>query len=104
VLILDEISHKFHHHLLPKEGEGHRHHHGHHHHDHGHHCDHHESPEQTEDTIAQLVPHIGGLSIASLEETFNSTGMLDEITAQKAFVGTKDGTDFDFVLATARRI
>jgi len=38
-----------------------------------------------------------------LEQAFNSTGLLDHVIAKKAFPAMKDGTDFDFVLASGRR-
>jgi hypothetical protein len=84
---LAEISHKFHNHLLPKEGE---HHHGHQ----GHHA-----PGK----IGEIVPHIGGLSMEALEEAFKATGLLDEISVMKVFAADKAGVDYDFVLASGRK-
>ena len=93
VLIIDEISHKFHNHLLRNEGESHHEHLGHHGHP-GHHA-----PSQ----IEEIVPHIGGLSMENLEKAFKATGVLDEISVLKVFAANKEGIDYDFVLASGRK-
>ena len=93
-LIVDEVSRKFHNHSHPKHEHGHD-----HSHSHAEHLDGH-----TKQSVIDTVPHIGGLSIERLEQAFNSTGLLENVIAKKAFPTTKEGTDFDFVLASGRRM
>jgi hypothetical protein len=40
----------------------------------------------------------------TLEEAFKGTGVLDQVSVMKAFAATKEGVDYDFVLASARKI
>lgn len=40
----------------------------------------------------------------TLEEAFKATGMLDEISVMKVFAAEKEGVDYDFVLASGRKI
>jgi hypothetical protein len=95
-LIVDEVSGKFHSHGHPS----HAHNHGHeHNHSHAEHWEGH-----TKQSLIETVPHIGGLSIERLEKAFTSTRLLENVIVKNAFSAMKEGTDFDFVLATGRRM
>src|ERR1700737_1507867 len=98
LLSVDEVSDRFH-------GGGHAKH-GHDNHSHGGHGhnvlgaphlhDSHGHPEQNQAqhqhrspaehaSLLASVAHLGGFSIEGLEETFNSTGLLSEVKAKRAF-------------------
>jgi hypothetical protein len=103
-LIADKVSATFHNHRQPREGHGHERSHGHHH---GHIHDHeHRGGDQTttSENVLHTVAHIGGLSVQTLESAFESTGLLDQVTAMKVFSEMKDGTEFSFVLASGRKM
>jgi hypothetical protein len=101
--MIDEVSSRFHHHGHPKDGHGHRQiHDGHaqeHNHHHAEHLDGH-----TMQNIIDIVPHIGGISIQRLEEAFNSTGLLNQVVAKKAFRAMKEGMEFEFVIGIGRKL
>ena len=104
-LIVDEVSGKFHSHGHPSHGHpSHGHNYGHSHaHEHNHsHAEHWEG--HTKQSLIDTVPHIGGLSIERLEKAFTSTGLLENVVVKNVFPAMKEGTDFDFLLATGRRI
>lgn len=124
IVIVDAVSHTFHNHVHLEEGQGneerqgHAHDHGQHHDHSGHHPHHHGEhhgeriDERTDASVIHTVAHIGGLSIQTLESTFNSTRLLEEIKAKKAFSARKnevtekhgtEGTEFRFVIGIGRR-
>lgn len=108
----DDVSRTFHDHVRAEEGHGHEHSHSHsgqHPHEHGRH--HHE--QNTDNAPAKhTVAHIGGLSIKTLESAFNSTGLLENVVAMRAFSAKRreitdrpkmEDTEFQFIIGSGRR-
>jgi hypothetical protein len=109
------VSRTFHDHLRSKQSQGQEHGHGHIHghrsHDHGHG----DGPQgDGPKNVADIVAHIGGLSIDTLESAFRSTGLLDQVNAKRVFSARKDeflenagtlaGTEFQFLIGSGRRM
>lgn len=100
---LDEVSRTFHDHKEEVGGEsGHSHGHGHHHH-HGGHSHGGNQGDNIPSNVKEAVPHIGGMAIEVLENAFNATGILKEVSAKPVLTFVKDGTEYTFALAQGMR-
>jgi hypothetical protein len=91
-------------------GDGHSHQHGHSHaeghshgrgHGHGHQSDMLDAVNR--EGVEETIPYMGGFSTDFLEKTFNSTGLLENVTAKVAFSTDLEGIYVSFVLASGRK-
>jgi hypothetical protein len=111
----DENSMKFHkrgskHENGHDHSHGHGHGHGHSHaegHSHGHgHGHRHQSQLLDTDNregVEETIPYMGGFATDTLEKTFNSTGLLENVTAKVAFSADLEGNYVSFILASGSR-
>jgi hypothetical protein len=116
--MIDENTVKFHQ-RNRKKGDGHGHGHGHSHghrhghshghshtegHSHGHGHEHGHKGEpfdgDNHEGVEGTIPNMGGLSFDSAKKNFNSSGLLENVSAKIAFTADMEGIELSFILAS----